>query len=86
MAAITDALETLTTAASDYLAAAESVADALSELDSADLEDIKDEHVRGVIARLVAQAAALEPDRTGPQNLVDLCEHGYDVDQACGES
>jgi hypothetical protein len=86
MAAITDALDTLATAASDYLTAAESVADALSELDSADLDDIKDAHVRSVIAHLVAQAAALEPDRTGPQNLVDLCDHGYDVDQACGES
>jgi hypothetical protein len=56
MAAITDALDTLATAASDYLTAAESVADALSELDSADLDDIKDAHVRSVIAHLVAQA------------------------------
>lgn len=84
MAQVADAIATLASAAEDYLQAAEAVADALSELEGVDLDDIKDDHVRGVVERVMSKVAALEPDRTPAQELVDLSSFGgYDVEAAC---
>jgi hypothetical protein len=84
MAQIADAISTLVSAAEDYLEAAERVADALSELGDVDLDEIKDDEVRGVVARTLSQVEALEPDRTPAQELVDLSSFGgYDIEAAC---
>lgn len=84
MAQIADAASTLASAAQDYLDAAERVADALSELVGVDLDEINDPHVREVVARLMPQVTALEPDRGPAQTLVDLAEFGgYDLEAAC---
>jgi hypothetical protein len=85
MSDIPHQLQQLAEAAGDHLEAAERIADALSSLDGIDLDEIKDEHVRGVIARFLPKAQGLEPDRSPHQDLVDLCEGvvAYDLEQAC---
>lgn len=84
MAQVADAIATLASAAEDYLQAAEAVADALSELEGVDLDEIKDGHVREVVERVMSKVAVLEPDRTPAQELVNLSSFGgYDVEAAC---
>ena len=85
MSDIPHQIQQLAEAAGDHLEAAERVADALSELDGVDLDEIKDEHVREVIAKFLSQAQGFEPDRAPHQNLSDLVEGvlGYDLEQAC---